>query len=115
MVRIGLHHRISSHLISRGGNGSADHSRSGSPTRQSSVGDAKPLILKVNVLKVRSLAALYSFYADNHLQGRNLAAKDRGGTSDPVRNSLHLKWFPDVKIVPHRDTWKCKTVDPDHQ
>lgn len=58
-----LPHRIS-HL---GKNGhSHDHSRNASPARAPMPTDSKPLILKVYVIR-----------------GRNLAAKDKSGTSDP--------------------------------
>lgn len=62
MVRIGLTQRISSHLGTRGGNGSGEHSRSGSPARQPGVTDSKPLILKVNVIRVTQFQVLYQLY-----------------------------------------------------
>lgn len=58
-----LPHRIS-HLGKNGGNN--DNSRSASPARGSVPNDQKPLILKVYVIR-----------------GRDLAAKDKSGTSDP--------------------------------
>ncbi|KAL4931066.1 putative phosphatidylserine decarboxylase Psd2 [Aspergillus undulatus] len=63
MVRLPLPHRLSSHLSTRSNASTPGQSRSTSPMRTP---DVRPLILKVSVL-----------------QGRNLAAKDRGGTSDP--------------------------------
>ncbi|PYI26537.1 phosphatidylserine decarboxylase [Aspergillus indologenus CBS 114.80] len=63
MVRLPLPQRLSTHLSSKSTNTTPGQSRSTSPMRMS---DTKPLILKVSVLR-----------------GRNLAAKDRGGTSDP--------------------------------
>ena len=58
-----LPHRVS-HLGKNGGNN--DHSRNASPARGPVPNDQKPLILKVYVIR-----------------GRNLAAKDKSGTSDP--------------------------------
>ncbi|KAL4966009.1 putative phosphatidylserine decarboxylase Psd2 [Aspergillus stella-maris] len=63
MVRLPLPQRLSSHLSTRSNASTPGQSRSTSPMRTP---DSRPLILKVSVL-----------------QGRNLAAKDRGGTSDP--------------------------------
>ncbi|KAL2834859.1 phosphatidylserine decarboxylase-domain-containing protein [Aspergillus cavernicola] len=63
MVRLPLPQRLSSHLSTRSNASTPGQSRSTSPMRTP---DARPLILKVSVLR-----------------GRNLAAKDRGGTSDP--------------------------------
>ncbi|KAL2867279.1 putative phosphatidylserine decarboxylase Psd2 [Aspergillus lucknowensis] len=63
MVRLPLPQRISSHLSTRSNASTPGQSRSTSPMRTP---DPRPLILKVSVLR-----------------GRNLAAKDRGGTSDP--------------------------------
>ncbi|KAI9934350.1 hypothetical protein MW887_005427 [Aspergillus wentii] len=62
MVRLPIPQRLSSHL-SRSNTPTPGQSRSTSPMRPA---DAKQIVLKVAVLK-----------------GRNLAAKDRGGTSDP--------------------------------
>ncbi|KAL4992646.1 phosphatidylserine decarboxylase-domain-containing protein [Aspergillus falconensis] len=63
MVRLPLPQRLSSHLSTRSNASTPGQSRSTSPMRTP---DIKPLVLKVSVLR-----------------GRNLAAKDRGGTSDP--------------------------------
>ncbi|KAL4817900.1 phosphatidylserine decarboxylase-domain-containing protein [Aspergillus spinulosporus] len=63
MVRLPLPQRLSSHLSTRSNASTPGQSRSTSPMRSP---DIKPLVLKVSVLR-----------------GRNLAAKDRGGTSDP--------------------------------
>ncbi|EAA62952.1 hypothetical protein AN3188.2 [Aspergillus nidulans FGSC A4] len=63
MVRLPLPQRLSSHLSTRSNASTPGQSRSTSPMRTP---DVKPLVLKVSVLR-----------------GRNLAAKDRGGTSDP--------------------------------
>ncbi|KAL4897367.1 phosphatidylserine decarboxylase-domain-containing protein [Aspergillus ambiguus] len=63
MVRLPLPHRLSSHLSAKSNNSTPGQSRSTSPMRSV---EPKPLLLKVSVLR-----------------GRNLAAKDRGGTSDP--------------------------------
>ncbi|KAL4980796.1 phosphatidylserine decarboxylase-domain-containing protein [Aspergillus desertorum] len=63
MVRLPLPQRLSSHLSTRSNASTPGQSRSTSPMRTP---DFKPLVLKVTVLR-----------------GRNLAAKDRGGTSDP--------------------------------
>ncbi|KAJ5197792.1 Phosphatidylserine decarboxylase-related protein [Penicillium cinerascens] len=63
MVRLPLPQRLSSHLSARSSSSTPGQSRSTSPTRSV---ETKPLLLKVSVIK-----------------GRNLAAKDRGGTSDP--------------------------------
>lgn len=62
-----LPHRVS-HLHRNGGTGSAKNSRASSPARGPAplAHDAKPLILKVYVIR-----------------GRDLAAKDKSGTSDP--------------------------------
>ncbi|KAK2758951.1 hypothetical protein FQN54_003049 [Arachnomyces sp. PD_36] len=62
MVRLTLPHRISQRT--RSGAPSQEPSRATSPSRTPT--DAKPLILKTSVIS-----------------GRNLAAKDRNGTSDP--------------------------------
>ncbi|KAJ5623444.1 hypothetical protein N7490_012049 [Penicillium lividum] len=64
MVRLPLPQRLSSHLSTRSASTTPGQSRSTSPMRIQA--DAKPLLLKVTVIR-----------------GRNLAAKDRGGTSDP--------------------------------
>ncbi|KAL9111793.1 MAG: hypothetical protein Q9227_003852 [Pyrenula ochraceoflavens] len=65
MKRFNLPHRISNHLVAnKSGTASQDHSRSSSPARNPS--DGKPLILKTYII-----------------QARNLAAKDKSGTSDP--------------------------------
>ncbi|KAJ5998480.1 Phosphatidylserine decarboxylase-related protein [Penicillium sp. IBT 35674x] len=64
MVRLPLPQRLSSHLSTRSATSTPGQSRSTSPLRIPA--DAKPLLLKVTVIR-----------------GRNLAAKDRGGTSDP--------------------------------
>jgi putative hemolysin len=90
MVRLPLPQRLSSHLSSRSNASTPGQSRSTSPMRTP---DVKPLVLKVSVLRVSepccpwlwSLTVVNS--ADSYcvnVQGRNLAAKDRGGTSDPV-------------------------------
>ncbi|KAE8150247.1 phosphatidylserine decarboxylase-domain-containing protein [Aspergillus avenaceus] len=63
MVRLPLPQRLSTHLASRSNTPTPGQSRSTSPMRTPEV---KPLVLKVAVLR-----------------GRNLAAKDRSGTSDP--------------------------------
>ncbi|KAE8351716.1 phosphatidylserine decarboxylase-domain-containing protein [Aspergillus coremiiformis] len=63
MVRLPLPQRLSTHLTSRSNTPTPGQSRSTSPMR---IPDAKPLVLKVVALR-----------------GRNLAAKDRNGTSDP--------------------------------
>ncbi|CEJ57426.1 Putative Phosphatidylserine decarboxylase [Penicillium brasilianum] len=63
MVRLPLPQRLSSHLTARSASSTPGQSRSTSPMRSM---DTKPLLIKVTVIK-----------------GRNLAAKDRGGTSDP--------------------------------
>ncbi|OQD89987.1 hypothetical protein PENANT_c002G00813 [Penicillium antarcticum] len=63
MVRLGLPSRLSSHLSARSASSTPGQSRSTSPLRTP---DSKPLLLKVSVIR-----------------GQNLAAKDRGGTSDP--------------------------------
>ncbi|KAJ5367784.1 Phosphatidylserine decarboxylase-related protein [Penicillium brevicompactum] len=63
MVRLALPSRLSSHLSARSASSTPGQSRSTSPMRSS---ETKPLLLKVSVIR-----------------GRNLAAKDRGGTSDP--------------------------------
>jgi len=62
-----LPHRIG-HLHRNGGTGSAKNSRASSPARGAAAlpTDAKPLILRVYVIR-----------------GRDLAAKDKSGTSDP--------------------------------
>ncbi|KAJ5733676.1 hypothetical protein N7493_002462 [Penicillium malachiteum] len=64
MVRLPLPQRLSSHLSTRSASSTPGQSRSTSPMRSPT--DPKPLLLKVTVIR-----------------GRNLAAKDRGGTSDP--------------------------------
>ncbi|KAJ6181305.1 hypothetical protein N7519_011766 [Penicillium mononematosum] len=63
MVRLALPQRLSSHLSARSASSTPGQSRSASPLRST---ETKHLILKVSVIR-----------------GRNLAAKDRGGTSDP--------------------------------
>ncbi|KAJ5594009.1 Phosphatidylserine decarboxylase-related protein [Penicillium hispanicum] len=63
MVRLPLPQRLSSHLSARSTSSTPGQSRSTSPMRPV---DPKPLLLKVTVIR-----------------GRDLAAKDRGGTSDP--------------------------------
>ncbi|KAL5336126.1 phosphatidylserine decarboxylase-domain-containing protein [Aspergillus crustosus] len=63
MVRLPLPQRLSSHLSTRSNVSTPSQSRSTSPMRTP---DIRPLALKVSVVR-----------------GRNLAAKDRGGTSDP--------------------------------
>ncbi|KAJ5106038.1 Phosphatidylserine decarboxylase-related protein [Penicillium alfredii] len=63
MVRLPLPQRLSSHLSARSATSTPGQSRSTSPMRSP---DLKPLLLKVTVIR-----------------GRNLAPKDRGGTSDP--------------------------------
>ncbi|OJJ44379.1 hypothetical protein ASPZODRAFT_144950 [Penicilliopsis zonata CBS 506.65] len=63
MVRLALPQRLSTHLGSRSATPTPGQSRSTSPMRMA---ETKPLTLKITVVK-----------------GRNLAAKDRGGTSDP--------------------------------
>ncbi|KAJ5135051.1 uncharacterized protein N7515_004329 [Penicillium bovifimosum] len=63
MVRLALPHRLSSHLSARSTSSTPGQSRSTSPLRSA---EPKPLLLRVSVIR-----------------GRNLAAKDRGGTSDP--------------------------------
>ncbi|KAL3466230.1 phosphatidylserine decarboxylase-domain-containing protein [Aspergillus heterothallicus] len=63
MVRLPLPQRLSSHLSTRSNASTPGQSRSTSPMRSPEI---RPLVLKVSVLR-----------------GRNLAAKDRGGTSDP--------------------------------
>ncbi|KAJ5211346.1 Phosphatidylserine decarboxylase-related protein [Penicillium cf. griseofulvum] len=62
MVRLALPQRLSSHLSARSASSTPGQSRSTSPLRS----ENKYLLLKVSVIR-----------------GRNLAAKDRGGTSDP--------------------------------
>ncbi|KAJ5288964.1 Phosphatidylserine decarboxylase-related protein [Penicillium angulare] len=64
MVRLPLPQRLSSHLSTRSASSTPGQSRSTSPMRSPT--EPKPLLLKVTVIR-----------------GRNLAAKDRGGTSDP--------------------------------
>lgn len=56
MVRLPLPHRIS-HRLEKGGT-SAEASGAQAPSRQGSLNDIKPLILKVNVLRVRSYTAV---------------------------------------------------------
>ncbi|KAJ5519569.1 Phosphatidylserine decarboxylase-related protein [Penicillium fimorum] len=63
MVRLALPQRLSSHLSARSASSTPGQSRSTSPLRAV---ETKYLLLKVSVIR-----------------GRNLAAKDRGGTSDP--------------------------------
>ncbi|GKZ21709.1 hypothetical protein AbraIFM66951_002372 [Aspergillus brasiliensis] len=63
MVRLPLPQRLSSHLGTKSNNPTPGQSRSTSPMRMP---EQKPLVLKISVIR-----------------GRNLAAKDRGGTSDP--------------------------------
>ncbi|PWY87517.1 phosphatidylserine decarboxylase [Aspergillus heteromorphus CBS 117.55] len=63
MVRLPLPQRLSTHLSTKSNSTTPGQSRSTSPMRMP---EAKPLILKVFAIR-----------------GRNLAAKDRGGTSDP--------------------------------
>ncbi|KAF9251782.1 hypothetical protein LCP9604111_1778 [Penicillium roqueforti] len=63
MVRLALPQRLSSHLSAKSAPSTPGRSRSTSPLRSP---ELKPLLLKVSVIR-----------------GRNLAAKDRGGTSDP--------------------------------
>ncbi|KAJ5360943.1 Phosphatidylserine decarboxylase-related protein [Penicillium concentricum] len=63
MVRLALPQRLSSHLSARSASSTPGQSRSTSPLRSA---ETKYLLLKVSVIR-----------------GRNLAAKDRGGTSDP--------------------------------
>ncbi|KAJ5793462.1 hypothetical protein N7457_000061 [Penicillium paradoxum] len=63
MVRLTLPQRLSSHLSARSTSSTPGQSRSTSPMR---LPETKPLLLKISVIR-----------------GRNLAAKDRGGTSDP--------------------------------
>ncbi|EDP52361.1 hypothetical protein LV164_004374 [Aspergillus fumigatus] len=63
MVRLPLPQRLSSHLSVKSNASTPGQSRSTSPMRTT---EARPLVLKVSAIK-----------------GRNLAAKDRGGTSDP--------------------------------
>ncbi|PYH89091.1 phosphatidylserine decarboxylase Psd2, partial [Aspergillus ellipticus CBS 707.79] len=63
MVRLPLPQRLSTHLSTKSNATTPGQSRSASPMRMP---EAKPLILKVSAIR-----------------GRNLAAKDRGGTSDP--------------------------------
>ncbi|KAI9371030.1 phosphatidylserine decarboxylase-domain-containing protein [Aspergillus egyptiacus] len=64
MVRLPIPQRLSSHLSTRSNVSTPGQSRSNSPTRGTP--DPRSLVLKVSVLR-----------------GRDLAAKDRGGTSDP--------------------------------
>ncbi|KKY20826.1 putative phosphatidylserine decarboxylase [Phaeomoniella chlamydospora] len=66
MVRLGLPNRISSHLGGRSGQTSQQPSRATSPSRAGGDTNKQSLILKAYVI-----------------QARNLAPKDRGGTSDP--------------------------------
>ncbi|KAJ5815844.1 Phosphatidylserine decarboxylase-related protein [Penicillium robsamsonii] len=63
MVRLALPQRLSSHLSARSASSTPGQSRSTSPLRTA---ETRYLLLKVTVIR-----------------GRNLAAKDRGGTSDP--------------------------------
>ncbi|KAJ5692700.1 Phosphatidylserine decarboxylase-related protein [Penicillium macrosclerotiorum] len=63
MVRLPLPQRLSSHLSARSASSTPGQSRSTSPMRPV---ESKPLMIKITVLR-----------------GQNLAAKDRGGTSDP--------------------------------
>ena len=81
MVHISLPHRISGHKTkgkdkTQNGTGTPETDRRPSPNRgpstYSTPGGEKPLILKVYVIR-----------------GRNLAAKDKSGTSDPVWAQLH--------------------------
>ncbi|EAW09922.1 putative phosphatidylserine decarboxylase Psd2 [Aspergillus clavatus NRRL 1] len=64
MVRLPLPQRLSSHLSVKSASSTPGQSRSTSPMRTTE--SRPPLVLKVTAIK-----------------GRNLAAKDRGGTSDP--------------------------------
>ncbi|GFF33781.1 phosphatidylserine decarboxylase proenzyme 3 [Aspergillus udagawae] len=63
MVRLPLPQRLSSHLSVKSNASTPGQSRSTSPMRST---ETKPLVLRVSAIR-----------------GRNLAAKDRGGTSDP--------------------------------
>ncbi|KAF7131295.1 hypothetical protein CNMCM5793_004409 [Aspergillus hiratsukae] len=63
MVRLPLPQRLSSHLSVKSNASTPGQSRSTSPMRTPEI---RPLVLRVSAIK-----------------GRNLAAKDRGGTSDP--------------------------------
>ncbi|KAJ5930107.1 Phosphatidylserine decarboxylase-related protein [Penicillium verhagenii] len=74
MVRLPLPQRLSSHLSTRSASSTPGQSRSTSPMRIPA--EAKPLLLKVTVIR-----------------GRNLAAKDRGGTSDPFANMRDLQYL----------------------
>ena len=73
MVRIGLPNRLRSQ-----NGGSKPNSRNSSPARHNG------LVLKINVIKVRKGTKIYvERGANNIVKGRNLAPKDKRGTSDP--------------------------------
>ena len=86
MVRIGLPNRLKSYSSNGKTSLSAAGSRATSPSgvRELRNGSSPALILKTTVVKVHLCCNLEVGPEADTIQARNLAAKDRSGTSDPV-------------------------------
>lgn len=121
MVRI-----IPNRLRANGGN-TPGGSRSSSPSPAMHKRDLSPgvpgtkangLVLRIVVLRVRAVEKAGYFYSRADIlrsQARNLAAKDKSGTSDPVSRGgskgsrgWSSKQAANIMAVPRPDPWRLK-------